>query len=283
MGGMSTACTSKTSKAIIECAFFKPESIIGQSLKYNLVSDASYKFERGVDIASQERVLRRFIYIIQDHVAIKSIKLKSFSSKNNDHESLPININKINNILGVKLSESEYLDYLTKLGFEIRDKIYIPTFRHDISSQNDLAEEMARIIGYNNIPSDPLFLNSKIEIIPNKIEKIRHFLVQKGFFEVINIPFSSNKDKHAISIDNPLDSNKNYLRTSLKNSLIENLLYNERRQKDSIKLFEISDIYTKDNEINQYTKLGIIISGRKGHNHIDFIKKLDLLLRINNR
>ena len=275
MGGMSTACTSKTSKAIIECAFFKPESIIGQSLKYNLVSDASYKFERGVDIASQERVLRRFIYIIQDHVAIKSIKLKSFSSKNNDHESLPININKINNILGVKLSESEYLNYLTKLGFEIRDKIYIPTFRHDISSQNDLAEEMARIIGYNNIPSDPLFLNSKIEIIPDKIERIRHFLVQKGFFEVINIPFSSNKDKHAISIDNPLDSNKNYLRTSLKNSLIENLLYNERRQKDSIKLFEISDIYTKDNEINQYTKLGIIISGRKGHNHIDFIKKLD--------
>ena len=163
-------------------------------------------------------------------------------------ETLPNDI-KLNQSLNLEkpLSESEYLNYLTKLGFEIRDKIYIPTFRHDISSQNDLAEEMARIIGYNNIPSDPLFLNSKIEIIPDKIEKIRHFLVQKGFFEVINIPFSSNKDKHAISIDNPLDSNKNYLRTSLKNSLIENLLYNERRQKDSIKLFEISDIYTKDN------------------------------------
>ena len=85
----------------------------------------------------------------------------------------------------------------------------------------------------------------------------------------------SNKEKESINIDNPLDSNRNNFRYLLKDSLIENLLYNERRQKDSIKLFEISDIYTKDIEIKQQKKLGLIISGRQGHNYNDFSKKLD--------
>lgn len=76
-------------------------------------------------------------------------------------------------------------------------------------------------------------------------------------------------------MDNPLDSNRKNLRISLKESLINNLLYNERRQRESIKLFEISDIYTKDKEIKQQRKLGIIISGRLGNNYNDFSKKLD--------
>ena len=100
-------------------------------------------------------------------------------------------------------------------------------------------------------------------------------MIKNGFSEVINFPFTKNEGGKSISIDNPLDSNRNYLRTSLKDSLLENLLYNERRQKDSIKFFEISDLYTKDNQINQEKKLGIIISGRRGHNYSDFSKKLD--------
>ena len=86
MGGMSTACSSKTKKALIECAFFMPEVIIGKSVKYNLASDAAHKFERGVDIQSQEEVLRRFIEIVRDHVLIKNIKIQSFD-KGHVHES----------------------------------------------------------------------------------------------------------------------------------------------------------------------------------------------------
>ena len=92
---------------------------------------------------------------------------------------------------------------------------------------------------------------------------------------MINFPFTKNKQKKSISIDNPLDSNRHHLRISLKESLLENLLYNERRQKDSIKLFEISDLYEKDNQIKQEKKLGILISGRRGHDYLNFSKKLD--------
>ena len=275
MGGASTACSSKTKKVLVECAYFNPESIIGKSIKYNLVSDAAHKFERGVDIESQEMVLRRFARIVQDHAKIKSIKFRSFSEGRRQNPSIPIDVNKINKILGTSLENIEYLKYLEDLGFKILSEITVPSYRHDIETINDLAEEIARVIGYDNIKSAPINLN---EIVPNnnqKIGKLESLLVKNGFSEVINFPFTSLSQKESINIDNPLDSNRSNLRVSLKDSLVENLLYNERRQKDSIKLFEISDVYTKNTEIKQQKTLGLIVSGRLGNNYNDFSKKLD--------
>jgi len=274
MGGASTACTNKTKKVLVECAYFNPESIIGKSIKYNLVSDAAHKFERGVDIASQEMVLRRFTKIVQDHAKIKSIRFKSFGEAHNEDLNIPIDVNKINKILGTSLNKDEYLKHLKGLGFDILDEIKVPSYRHDIETNNDLAEEIARVIGYNNIKSTPINLQKIADNFDGKVVKLESLLVKNGFSEVINFPFTPNKEKESINIDNPLDSNRNNFRISLKESLIENLLYNERRQKDSIKLFEISDVYTKE-EIKQQKKLGLIISGRQGHNYNDFSKKLD--------
>tara|TARA_B100001063_G_C16736228_1_gene542169 strand:- start:394 stop:1746 length:1353 start_codon:yes stop_codon:yes gene_type:complete len=276
MGGASSACSNQTKSVLVECAYFNPESIIGKSIQYNLISDAAHKFERGVDIAAQEKVLRRFIKIVQDHAVIKSMKLKSFLSQDFEYEYIPIDVDEINNILGTKLKETEYLSYIEKLGFEVNSTIKVPSYRSDIKTQNDLAEEIARIIGYNNIASTPINLtginhNNKID----KVSAIETFLVKNGFSEVINFPFTSIKDTNSIVIDNPLDSNRENFRTCIKESLILNLLYNERRQKDSIKLFEISDIYTKDLDTTQKRTLGIIISGRMGNDYNNFSKKLD--------
>ena len=275
MGGMSTACSTSTKKALIECAYFIPEAITGKSVKYNLASDAAHKFERGVDIQSQEEVLRRFIEIVRDHVSIKNIKIQIFDEGQAQKVNIPIDVTRINKILGIDLDEEMYLTYLSKLGFDIEKEIVVPTYRHDIASQNDLAEEIARVIGYNNIISKPLKITKKLDKNIDEINRIKNYLIKNGFSEVINFPFTANEEKKSISIDNPLDSNRNNLRTSLRNSLLDNLLYNERRQKDSIKFFEISDLYTKNDQISQEKKLGIIISGRQGHNYLDFSKKLD--------
>ena len=275
MGGMSTSCSTETKKVLVECAFFTPEAIIGKSVKYNLTSDAAHKFERGVDIQAQEKVLRRFIEIVSDHAVIKNIKIQSFEESQAQQNSITINVKKINKILGIDIDEKEYLKYLSKLGFCTGKEIAVPSYRHDISSQNDLAEEIARVMGYNNIESKPLEISKKKDKIFDSVNKVKNYMIKNGFSEVINFPFTKNEAGKSISIDNPLDSNRNYLRTSLRDSLLENLLYNERRQKDSIKFFEISDLYTKNNQINQEKKLGIIISGRRGHNYLDFSKKLD--------
>ena len=159
--------------------------------------------------------------------------------------------------------------------FGTEKEIIVPSYRHDIASQNDLAEEIARVIGYNNIESKPLEITKKLDKSVDDVNRLKNYLINNGFSEVINFPFITNQEEKSISIDNPLDSNRSNLRTSLKNSLLDNLLYNERRQKDSIKFFEISDLYTKSDQINQEKKLGIIISGRQGHNYLDFSKKLD--------
>ena len=275
MGGESTSCSENTREVLVECAFFNPEAIIGKSIKYNLKSDAAHKFERGVDIEAQEKVLRRFISVVKDHAVIKRLGIKTFNDSDPNKKCLPIKTDKINKILGTKLSKEEYISFLTKLGFEIGDEIKVPSFRNDITSQNDLSEEVARIIGYDDIKSIPLNLKSRPKLEQDKIPKIEDFFIENGFNEVINMPFTDIEEKKSILIDNPLDSNRRNLRTSLKNSLIENLLFNERRQKDSIKLFEISDVYSNEKKIIQEKRLGIIVSGRCGHNHKDFSKKLD--------
>ena len=106
-------------------------------------------------------------------------------------------------------------------------------------------------------------------------QNVKDFLIKNAFFEVVNNPFVNVEENHAIKVDNPLDSNRKYIRTNLKRSLIENLLYNERRQQDSIKLFEISDVYSINSNLKNKKVLGIICSGRVGKNYLDFSKKIN--------
>ena len=277
MGSKQTSCSSNTLSVLVECAYFKPESIIGKAVKYNLFSDASHKFERGVDPLCHDEVLRRFIQIVGDHVEISDIGIYSNCCKKHINKNLDINLEKINKILGTNIDNIKYTESLEKLNFNFDKKITIPSYRSDVTHQNDLAEEIARIIGYNNIPSDEIAINNNLQKVSESIEdKIKSFLIDNGFYEVVNAPFVSKKNENSVFIDNPLDSNRKFLRTNLTDSLLENLLSNERRQKDSIKLFEISDIYYFDKEIQKKRKLSIIASGRAGKNYNDFSKKIDI-------
>jgi phenylalanyl-tRNA synthetase beta chain len=277
VGGKNTSCSTNTKTVIVECAFFRQEAIIGKSVKYDIQSEASHKFERGVDPECHEKVLRRFIKLIGDHANIEEMSIISYKSKDNPIHQLPVDVQKINQIIGINITENEYLDYLSKLQFDIEKGIIkVPSFRSDVKTQNDLAEEVARVIGYDNIPKLEISIPKNKKTNYKDIEnKLRFFLLDHGFYEVINSPFVSLPAEEAIKVDNPLDSNREYLRTNITNSLVENLLFNERRQKDSIKLFEISDVYSLGNGINKKRKFAIIASGRVGLNFEDFSKKIN--------
>ena len=279
MGDKSTSCSKDTSNALIECAYFNPESIIGKALKYDLNSDASYKFERGVNPEFLNIAIRRFIKIVSEHVNISKINIYKKSYEDLIKKVLDFDVSIINKILGVNISEDLYANYIDMLGFALTNdkKIIVPSHRHDIKHQNDMAEEVARIIGYNNIEIKdfiPLDKDKLPEPLPAD-ESIKNFLIKNGFSEVINAPFSKNESSQALQIDNPLDSNKNFFRTSLKDSIVDNLVFNENRQQDSIKLFEIADIYTKNNIVNYEKFLCLAISGRVSNNYENFSKKLD--------
>ena len=277
VGGKSKSCSQNTKTVIVECAFFQPEAIIGKSVKYDIQSEASHKFERGVDPDCHDRVLRRFIKLVSEHANIKNMSIISFEYEDNPIHQIPVNVKKINQIIGINISEKEYLNHLSKLGFVVEEGlIKVPSFRSDIKTQNDLAEEVARVIGYDNIATSKISIPNNERTNNKAIEnKLRFFLLDNGFYEVINSPFVSLPAEEAIKVDNPLDSNREYLRTNITNSLLENLLFNERRQKDSIKLFEISDVYSSSNGIDKKRKLSIIASGRVGENYTDFSKKIN--------
>ena len=277
VGGKNTSCSVNTKTVIVECAFFQPEAIIGKSVKYDIQSEASHKFERGVDPGCHDRVLRRFIKLVSEHANIKDMSIISYKSKDNLITQIPVNVSKINQIIGINISEKEYLNYLSKLGFVVEEGfIKVPSFRSDVKTQNDLAEEVSRVIGYDNIATSEISIPKNKKINHKDLEnKLRYFLLDHGFYEVINSPFVSLSSEDAIKVDNPLDSNREYLRTNITNSLVDNLLFNERRQKDSIKLFEISDVYSSGNGINKKRKLSVVASGRVGLNYEDFSKKIN--------
>lgn len=279
MGGKNTSCSTNTKSVIIECAHFNPEEIIGKSVKYDIKSDAAHKFERGVDPLCHEEVLRRFIQIVSNHANIKNVEIYKDNFVDYSPINIPFDEKKISNILGISNDKKAFEEYLLKLGFQILDNaIIVPSYRNDVKNLNDIAEEIARVIGYNNISATSFQMPSANAITNIKIleQNVKDFLIKNGFFEVINNPFVNIKEDYAIKVDNPLDSNRQYIRTNLERSLIENLLYNERRQQDSIKLFEISDVYSIDRNLKNKKVLGIICSGRVGKNYLDFSKKINI-------
>lgn len=275
IGGANTSCNAETKSVIIECAYFSPEIILGKAVKFSINSEAAHKFERNVDPNSHDYVLRRFIKIVQDHAKIINLEFSSYDYSKTHNKVVDFNVDKINKILGTDLAKEDCKNYLQSFGFAIEESlIHIPSYRQDINTINDISEEIARAVGYNKIiPKELKIKTSKIKHIENINEiKLKNLLVSNGFCEVINDPFTIDHSNDSIKVDNPLDANRRFLRTSLKNSLLQNLLYNERRQQDSIKLFEISDIYSLK---NNKTLLGIIVSGRVDKNYNDFTKKLN--------
>ena len=278
MGSQGTSCSQETKKVLIEFAFFQPDSLMGKSVKYDLNSDAAYKFERYVDPNLQEKSIRRFIQIISNHADISDMKMFSETFLDSPQRLIKFDARKINHILGTNISNQEIKEYLGKLSLEIADEsIQIPSFRNDLETENDIAEEIARVVGYDNIIPSKLKINENYIGSHNLEKYVSDFLRKEGLNEVINSQFSGINEKNCIVVDNPLDSNRKYIRTNLKDSLLENLTFNEKRQKDSIKLFEISDIYLSDGsgQIEKKKMLGIIASGRIGYNRRDFSKKIN--------
>lgn len=278
IGGKSTACSKNTKTVLIECAYFRPEVILGKTVKYGVNSEAAHKFERNTDPNHHEYVLRRFLKIIEEHAKILNVALYQESNIKFKRNEIYLDIDRINMILGTEISKNDCLNHLSNLGFNYeKDSIFVPSHRHDITSENDICEEIARAIGYDNIKTDKFLISKKNKVVAQNNEnesKIKNILIENGFFEVINDPFVGSNNKLSIEVDNPLDTNRKYLRTNIRDSLLENLQYNERRQKDIIKLFEIADIYKNTSNSNQRF-IGIIASGRVDNNYNDFTKKID--------
>ncbi len=266
MGGANTEVTSNTKNIFLESAWFLPSSIRRTSKRLGLSTESSYRFERGTDIVFLEKALNRAAMLIQELAGGTISEIIDAYPIKYEPESFPVRYEKINKLLGVSLTKTDILDILNRLGIISEDKgdyftVTPPSNRRDIRTGCDVAEEVARIYGYNNIPvtnpSTPLssgILNKRTIYL----EKIRHTIRSNGFNEVINFSFSnpshpellmlsdSDARRNFVSISNPLSQDECLLRTTLIPALINNLIYNLDRGIKDIRIFEISRVFINE-------------------------------------
>ncbi len=263
MGGLNTGVTEKTENIFLESAYFDPFSIRKTSKFLNLKTESSYRFERGTDIEFLVNALNRAALLIKKVVGGTIHKIIDEYPVRYEIKPLEIRFERINKILGTSIPKSNILEILKSLDIYAEDRndiciIYPPTHRRDIAMENDIAEEIARLYGYNNIPvtipRSPL-PSIRLDRRTQSIKCLKEALKKTGFTEAINysfmslssldmldVPFSDKRRK-AIKLSNPLTTEDCMLRTTLVPSLIGNLKYNIDRGIKEIRLFEVSLVF----------------------------------------
>ena len=280
MGGLETGISNKTKSIYLESAFFTPAAIRGRARKFSIQTDASTRFERGVDFELQVLAIKRASSLINetlggDFSPIQEFIRKSSIPKNKD---IILNINNLNKILGTNLSKSTVKRGLTSLGLKNSVsnnnlKVKVPSWRFDLKIEADLIEEIARLIGYNNIP--PVPLSRKIRTLVDTLHSsIRKTFQSMGYNEVITYSFIDqslaelvgDKKKQLIFVENPISQNMNVMRTSLLPSLLDTLSYNMNQGSESLKIFEIGSVFSKkgNNKIKEREVVGGLIIGIDG-------------------
>ena len=281
MGGLETGISNKTQAIYLESAFFTPAAIRGRARKFSIQTDASTRFERGVDFELQVLAIQRASTLINetlgsDFSPIQEFIRKSSIPKNRD---IVLNINNLNKILGTNLTKSTVKKGLTSLGLRNSVsnsnnlKVKVPSWRFDLKIEADLIEEIARLEGYNNIPQSAL--SRKIRTSEDTLHSsIRKTFQSMGYNEVITYSFIDQslaelvgeKKKQLIFVENPISQNMNVMRASLLPGLLDTLSYNINQGSESLKIFEIGSVFNKmdSNKINEREVVGGLITGIEG-------------------
>jgi len=257
MGGFDTEVTESTKNLLIESAYFDKVSIMKTSRKLNLISDASIRFERGIDYDIQQKGLERFVSVFNNDQDINYSEITVSKKGGLSHEEVTFDKQEIHNILGQELSDEFISKTLYQLQIESNvesEKISFksPSWRYDLERPIDLIEELAKHYGFNNFESTlPIGnnLNNKGEYW-NKRNYISNLLSSNNFFEVQTLSFADNEsneiftpEKNPVTVINPIDQTQEFLRTNLLSSLINTYKHNFENNSQSNKYYEINNVY----------------------------------------
>jgi len=290
MGGKYSEINSETKNIFLESAYFNPINNRKSTTKIGLRTEASNRFEKGIDKEGQVFALERAVNLITDITSGKISKGMIDTNRKlfNPHK-IKLRIDRVNKILGLLLdkdkskTKNKIIDILNKLEFKVvEDKeeyieIISPSFRGDVEREIDLIEEIARMYGYDKI-KPTLFKTTIAQEGKNyrlrAIDQIREILIGCGLNEVITYSFISPDDfdkiripeghklRNTIKIKNPLTREHSLMRTSLISSLLEVIKWNNNRQTEIVKIFEVGKIYLPyENKVNSLPLEKIIIAG----------------------
>ena len=264
MGGASTAVDDTTTDIFLESAFFSPDAIAGRARRFGLHTDASVRFERGVDPQGQARAVERATRLLLEIAGGRPGPTRVVEILDLVPRRAPVRVRhaRIESLLGLELEPAEIESLLTRLGIEMRRlkpkewEALPPSYRFDLSIEEDFVEEVGRMIGYDRIPAvpghSPAHLGSATELEIDH-ERLADVLVARGYHEVVTYGFVDRELVHTITPDveplalaNPISQDLAVMRTSLWPGLLNVARQNLARQQTRLKLFEMGRQYASD-------------------------------------
>ena len=263
MGGKETEVTEKTTSVLLEAAIFCPVVVRRGRQSLGLQSEASYRFERGIDLGIIEMASMRCASLMQQLCNGRLEGAVSSTKRKISRRLISLSIANINQILGVSLSASRIKTILLSLGFVPKARgassfsVLVPSHRQDVCAEIDLIEEVARIYGFEHIPVSlpAVKLQVSIDTTFRRITAFKSLLTSMGLDEVITYSMMDRQslggfwfDESAlVSIANPLSQEQEVLRPVLMPGVVQSIAYNLRQQQDHVALFEIAKTYQRRN------------------------------------
>ena len=267
MGGDATAVTLDTTDIYLEAAFWWPNAIQGRARKYNFSTDAAHRFERGVDYATTLEHLERITALIVEICGTDATRVGPVDDQAvNLPQPKPVAMRtaRAAKVIGVPLTDDVVADIFTRLQlpFTFDNGVFqvtSPSYRFDIEIEEDLIEEVARVYGFENIPTRPPVAPTTMLIEPENTRSlfaIRHQLADLGYQETVNMSFveaqweqdfAANADP--IRLQNPIASQMSVMRSNLVGSLLANVRYNVNRKAGRVRVFEVGAVFKRNAEV----------------------------------
>jgi len=281
MGGQRSSVTDSTTNIVLESAFFNPLAIAARARRFGLHTDASQRFERGVDFELPELALARATDLITSVTGGQAGQIVRAESTENLPARAPITLplTKVRDVIGIEIEPAVMVRILNQLGFEVEqqaDSLICtpPSYRFDMSIREDLIEEIARIYGYDNIPSvlPHLQVSMDYDDTADLTHQMKLALVDNGYMEAISFSFSDAKiealldDKalgEVLALANPISSDLAVMRRTLLSSLLPCVQYNLNRQQPRVRFFEtgLSFVGQSISELVQTPSIALVAVG----------------------
>ena len=291
MGGLDTEITDATTTILLESACFNPISIRRTARKLGIPSEASYRFERGVDRNLADSALERAVNLIVELTGAQSDPdgIDVYPGKT-EPLRLRLRTERVCNLLGMELSRDEIGQYLQRIEFQVKPldestlEVEVPSFRVDVEREVDLVEEVARLVGYNTIPaSQPAIRMESPERDPLRAlrRQVAQVMTAQGFFEAINYSFiaeahlascrlaEDDPRRKVTRLRNPLSEELGVMRSLLLPGLLDNVRRNINFQRPDIRLFETGKIFLQHQEGAQPEERLHLCAVISGHRYAD--------------
>ncbi|MDN4016760.1 phenylalanine--tRNA ligase subunit beta [Zwartia panacis] len=261
MGGLGVAVSLDTQNIYLEAAFWFPEAIAGRARKLKLNSEASHRFERGVDFNNIPEHIDFITNLIIDICGGQAGPIDDQHINLPKRSSVNMRLDRCCRILGITVSQADVEQTFTRLGFaySVSEGVFTvdpPSYRFDIQIEEDLIEEIARIVGFENIPALPPMTPARMRMHPEVFRSahtIRNQVAGLGYQEVINFSFveanweeSMCGQTDPIRLLNPIASQLAVMRSSLLPGLIANIRYNANRKQSRVRVFELGRVFKKN-------------------------------------